>query len=246
LSYNTTRSGGIKNASDLRVARYAGSNWESTGNSSITGSNNIGTVESNNVISNFGTFTLGSVSSLNPLPISLLNFAASKQGENVLVKWSTTNESNNDYFTIEKSYDGKVWSSVGVLKGAENSNGILNYQLFDYNTKIGIQYYRLKQTDLNGSIYYSKIISINFNGEISSQIKLYPQPVAGILNVNIPNNENENACISVYNAFGEKLLIFQNLSGLDFQLDLSKFIAGVYYIELNIDGITSQSKIIKQ
>jgi hypothetical protein len=244
LSYNTTRSGGIKNASDLRVARYTGSNWESTGNSSITGSNNIGTVESNSGISNFGTFTLGSVSSLNPLPISLLNFTTLKQGKNVLVKWSTSNEINNDYFTVEKSYDAKFWSNIGVIKGSENSNGILNYELFDYNTKIGIQYYRLKQTDLNGSINYSKISVINFNDEISSQINLYPQPVAGVLNVNIPNNEN--ASISVYNAFGEKLLIFQNLIGLNFQLDLSKFIAGVYYIELNIDGITSQSKIIKQ
>lgn len=246
LSYNTVRSGGIKNATDLRVARYTGSNWESTGNASITGNNNVGTVESNSPISNFGTFTLGSTSTLNPLPVSLLNFTACKQNENVLVKWSTSNESNNDYFTVEKSFDGKEFHTIGVLKGAENSHGILNYELFDFNAKIGVQYYRLKQTDLNGVNSYSKMIRINFTDEISKNINLYPQPVAGVLNINIPNYESEDASVSVYNAFGEKLLSFQNLMGNDFQIDLSNLINGIYYIELNIDGIISQSKIVKQ
>jgi hypothetical protein len=95
-------------------------------------------------------------------------------------------------------------------------------------------------------ICYSKVIRINFSNEISNQIKLYPQPVAGFLNIDIPNNENEDASVSVYNTFGEKLLSFQNLSGLAFQIDLSKLIHGVYYVELNINCMVSQSKIIKQ
>ena len=176
----------------------------------------------------------------------MLNFTALRQNEDVLVKWSTSNESNNDYFTVEKSFDGKEWSSIGVLKGSENSNGILNYELLDVQAKIGIQYYRLKQTDLNGVNCFSKIIRINFSNEISNQIKLYPQPVAGVLNIEIPNNENEDASVSVYNSFGGKLLSFENLNGLVFQLDLSKLMHGVYYIELNVDGVISQNKIIKQ
>lgn len=246
LSYNSARSGGINNLSDLRVSRYNGSAWESTGNATSAGNNLTGTVESNSVVSNFSPFTLGSTSLLNPLPVSLLNFAAIRQNEDVLVKWSTSNENNNDYFTVEKSYDGKEWINIGVLKGSENSNGILNYELLDVHAKIGIQYYRLKQTDLNGVNCFSKIIRINFSNEINNQIKLYPQPVAGVLNIDIPNNENEDASVSVYNTFGEKLLSFQNLSGLAFQIDLSKLIHGVYYVELNINGVVSQSKIIKQ
>ena len=246
LSYNSARSGGINSLSDLRVSRYNGSAWESTGNATSIGNNQSGTVESNSVVSNFSPFTLGSASLLNPLPISLLNFTALRQNEDVLVKWSTSNESNNDYFTVEKSFDGKEWSSIGVLKGSENSNGILNYELLDVQAKIGIQYYRLKQTDLNGVNCFSKIIRINFSNEISNQIKLYPQPVAGVLNIEIPNNENEDASVSVYNSFGGKLLSFENLNGLVFQLDLSKLMHGVYYIELNVDGVISQNKIIKQ
>ena len=246
LSFNSARSGGINNLSDLRVSRYNGSDWESTGNASVTGSNNSGTVEGNSVVSNFSPFTLGSTSTLNPLPVSLLSFKANKQIENVLVKWSTSNESNNDYFTVEKSYDGEVWINIGVLKGAVNSNGILNYELLDLNAKIGTQFYRLKQTDLNGKNSYSKIVSLNFSNENINLVKLYPQPVTGMLNINIPNNEDENASVTVYNTLGEKLFIYQNLSGLDFQIDLGKLINGIYYIELNVDGFISQSKIVKQ
>ena len=246
LSFNSARSGGINNLSDLRVSRYNGTTWESTGNATTTGNVVAGTVESNSVVTNFSPFTLGSTTSLNPLPVTLVNFTANKQNQNVLVIWSTSNEINNDYFTVEKSYDGINWISIGELNGAENSNGVINYEILDLNAKIGLQYYRLKQTDLTGINSFSKILSINFSNEINNSIKLYPQPVAGVLNINVPNNESENASVAVYNTFGEKLINLENLSGLDFQVDLSKLINGVYYIELNIDGVISQSKIIKQ
>jgi hypothetical protein len=246
LSFNTARSGGVNNLSDLRVARFNGTTWESTGNASTTGNTTVGTVESNSVVSNFSPFTLGSTSSLNPLPVSLISFNAIKSNDNVLVKWATSNESNNDYFTVEKSYDGKVWTNIGILNGAENSNSVINYELLDINASAGVQYYRLKQTDLTNVNSYSNVISINFANEINNLIKLFPQPVSGVLNITVPNNESDNASVSVFNAMGKKLMSFENLDGLDFQINFSDLLQGVYYIEVNVDGVISQSKIIKQ
>lgn len=86
-----------------------------------------------------------------PLPIELIYFIIE---QNVL-RWATASEMNNDYFTIEKSYDLIDWSIVTTIPGAGNSNIIINYKYEVCNEKA---YYRLKQTDYDGVFEYSRII----------------------------------------------------------------------------------------
>ena len=141
--------------------------------------------------------------------------------------------------------NGKDWIAIGTLNGAKNSKQVLNYQLFDYNPAHGIRYYRLKQTDINAEMSYSSVVKVNYIDALNPQIKLYPQPVASNLTIDVPNNESENASVTVFNAMGEKLISLENLSGLQFNIDLSELLNGVYYIEVNIDGVISKSKVLK-
>ena len=239
------RSGPVDNLTDLRVARYDGSVWVSEGNASVAGSTSAGTVTSNTVTS-FSPFTLGSSTTLNPLPITLLNFNAVPTGVNVLVKWTTINEINNDFFTVEKSLDGKNWIVLGTVKGAGNTNVTSDYALIDFAPVEGIQYYRLRQTDVDGKESLSGIVPVRFSSEASTAIVLFPQPAGNVLNVSIQNNENENAAITVYSAMGQKMIEMNNLSGTMFQIDLSDLSSGIYYLEFNLDGVITKSKIIKQ
>lgn len=95
------------------------------------------------------------------LPIELLSFdGISKESYNTL-NWITASESNNDYFTLEKTNDGKTFNIVGTVNGAGNSNTKINYSFDDTNVNGEISYYRLKQTDFDGNYKYSDIISIN-------------------------------------------------------------------------------------
>ena len=98
---------------------------------------------------------------VNGLPIELLYFSVVDCKTGNLLSWSTASERNNNYFNIEKTKDGKDWSSIMTENGAGNSSNILYYSFVDENVKSIINYYRLKQTDYDGKFKYSEIISID-------------------------------------------------------------------------------------
>ena len=95
------------------------------------------------------------------LPIELLYFSGVEYGSVNNLYWSTASEDNNDYFNIEKSTDGEVWTVICKLKGAGNSINKLNYSFLDDNVERTVNYYKLKQTDYDGKFKYSEIISID-------------------------------------------------------------------------------------
>jgi hypothetical protein len=115
LSWDTTRSGWVDNLPDLRVARWNGSIWKDEGNGSTTGTNVAGTVRSMNPVSNFSPFTLASSTPLNPLPVTLLNFAASKCNNGICLLWSTENEQNFSHFELEKSNNGNNFNWLATV-----------------------------------------------------------------------------------------------------------------------------------
>jgi hypothetical protein len=121
-----------------------------------------------------------------PLPVSLLSFEVSAAVSNsTLVSWSTSSEINNDYFIIERSFDGINFDAVGKVEGLGNSSQVNSYEFTDLQSTNGIVYYRLKQVDEDGTYLYSEIKSI-FNGG-SPGILLYPNPNQGSFTVFIPS-----------------------------------------------------------
>ncbi len=90
------------------------------------------------------------VNQTTPLPVSLLNFSAECYKKNQLLKWSTAAEVNNNFFTLEKSNDGKEYSVLTTLKGMGTTNQITNYEFTDDNSNSPLAYYRLSQTDFDG------------------------------------------------------------------------------------------------
>lgn len=96
------------------------------------------------------------------LPIELLSFTGEKINENTnLLKWSTASESNNNFFTLERSNDIQNWELVEIVKGAGNSNFQLNYEVIDKNPNADLNYYRLTQTDYDGNSVTFPILVID-------------------------------------------------------------------------------------
>jgi hypothetical protein len=96
-----------------------------------------------------------------PLPIVLMSFEGlAESGYNHLF-WKTASESNNDYFTIERTQDGINYKQLTNINGAGNSNTTLSYDYIDYDIENTINYYRLKQTDYDGKFEYSHVIAID-------------------------------------------------------------------------------------
>ena len=131
------------------------------------------------------------------LPIELLNFNAIVNSEIVEVSWTSASELNNDYFTIEKSKDGLIFSEVILVDGAGNSTSIVEYFDTDRNPYEGISYYRLKQTDYNGKTSFSNIVPVEYHSNGESSISLFPNPV----------QENTASYISLSQLEGKEVLV---------------------------------------
>jgi hypothetical protein len=89
-------------------------------------------------------------------------FGAISDGKKVIVNWTTPNEQNFDYFTVERSKDGVNFVTAVMIKGAGKVSAVVDYTDIDYSPFSGISYYRLKQTDYFGDFSYSEIVAVNF------------------------------------------------------------------------------------
>ena len=114
-------------------------------------------------------------SSGGPLPITLLYFTATKAENKVNLDWVTLSQKNNAYFTIEKSADAIQFEPIGTVGGEIDSKTRKDYTLTDYTPFQGVNYYRLKQTDYDGSVHYSNIVSIDFSP--APEWMVYPNPI---------------------------------------------------------------------
>ncbi len=97
--------------------------------------------------------------SSDPLPIELVDFRGECVEDGVRLTWITGTENNNDYFTVEKSLDLVSWNQIGTVDGSGNSLTPIEYNFIDENT--GLTYYRLIQTDLDGTQNIYPMISTN-------------------------------------------------------------------------------------
>lgn len=186
---------------------------------------------SNVVFMNFG----GSL-----LPIELLSFSVECQQQKGLVKWSTASESNNDYFTIEKSKDLENWQEIATINGAGNSTNLINYT-FEIENQLNVKsgYYRLKQTDYNGQYSYSEMQFFQFCSDSKVKLIVFPIPVNNKLQFRYDENLEELISITIYPITGgEGLLIEKSVN----EIDVSEMNSGVYFVNFKF----KKSSIVKR
>lgn len=167
LSWDTPESCGVTAGAlgDLRVARWNGSNWDNRGNGGTTGTATAGEVSSAAVETAFSPWTLASVTANNPLPIELLSFTAVPAHNAVDLRWSTASERNNDHFTVERSRDALNYEAIGQVPGSGNTQSVTEYADVDRAPLNGLSYYRLRQTDFDGTSTLSAAVPVLFSGK---------------------------------------------------------------------------------
>lgn len=121
-------------------------------------------------------FTIGTTNvTQTPLPVELIRFEAEPNETSVQLRWTTESELNNDYFTIERSTTGSNFIPVGNVAGAGTSSATNMYEFTDEVIFSGRLYYRLKQTDFDGTTSYSDIIYVTTQS--TEAISVFPNPV---------------------------------------------------------------------
>ena len=159
-----------------------------------------------------------------------------------LLKWSTATETNNDYFTIERSVDALNFEIIGNKDGAGNSQQILHYTFIDENLKEGTYYYRLKQTDFNGTFKYSKLIVVGCKSSFSQDILIYPNPSLEDITIELPGN-NSSAKFEIISSQGQ--LIYAGIINTKILLSTEKYAPGVYLVKVESEFGTKVRKFIK-
>jgi hypothetical protein len=112
------------------------------------------------------------------VPVELIYFRGKAENDRVRLNWATANESNSDYFQVERSTDLKEFTSIGRISSKGDSKQRVEYSFLDEAPLPGVNYYRLKQVDKDRASEYSKIIAVSPQ-TASSRFIIYPNPSDG-------------------------------------------------------------------
>ncbi len=183
LTWDTPSSCGVTTGalSDLRVVRWNGTIWDNRGNGGTSGSAAAGEVLTAAVEPAFSPWTLASITASNPLPIELLSFTATPVNDQVALHWSTASEKENDHFTVERSNDAIAFAGILTMPGAGNSQSLLQYGDVDTSPLDGLSYYRLRQTDINGTSTVSETVPVFFQSKSGMPLTVLYGPDGAML-----------------------------------------------------------------
>ena len=172
------------------IAKRADRNspWGNYGRSSNTGIPNsgqpvAGTLTSD-VFTSFSDFALAStaptgvnaLTTLNPLPVELVEFTAQRQAQTaVAVKWATASEKNSAYFEVQRSLNGLDFATIATVAAQGSSTRTSSYAALDKTAPAGLLYYRLRQADRDGTVAFSPVVTVAGAG-VATKVLLYPNP----------------------------------------------------------------------
>ena len=186
------------------------------------------------------------------LPVKLLNFNVALRDGSVGVNWATASEVNTKNFVVERSTDGVHFSALGTVAAAGNSSTAHQYQFTDANVlQAGASalYYRLRIVDNDGKYVYSAILQVQLQGGVF-RITLSPNPVHDRLTVAFSTNNSKNVTLRVTDANGKIVYKQQfqtnGVTSMQQYINVSKYAAGSYFVQLITDKDTKTAKFVKQ
>ncbi|MCE3279059.1 MAG: hypothetical protein K0S44_1250 [Bacteroidetes bacterium] len=201
----------------------------------------------NNMVgfSKFGTAQSGT-----PLPIELASFSGFDQGTKNKLEWTTMSETNNDYFSLERSENGNSFEQFVNVDGAGNSTRKLDYFSYDHSPFNGITYYRLKQTDFDGKYTYSSIIAIENNLDEIAISNVHPNPTTDDLNFDFYSPVKGTVKIQILDLAGR--VVFDKEQNVEegkssLNTEMGSLAKGIYSLKVifNQGNYKSLTKIIK-
>ncbi|MBK7853237.1 MAG: T9SS type A sorting domain-containing protein [Bacteroidetes bacterium] len=181
-----------------------------------------------------------------PLPIELLSFTGKNTWKGNVLDWKTASEINNSYFTLERSYDTKSFEEIAKIDGAGNSSETHDYTYLDRTAKTGLVYYRLKQTDFDGTFTYSNTIALR-SADSKGLFTVYPNPNEGTFTLTFTGNDDSTYCLQIFNALGACVFTTAVSATTSSTFYVPELSAGVYTVHLS-DGQDSfiQRMMIQQ
>ncbi len=172
-----------------------------------------------------------------PLPVTLLSFKASLNERNQAdLKWTTVSELENDHFEIERSKNALDFETLASIKGIGTTDKRNDYTFTDEAPLKGINYYRLKQVDIDGQFEYLRTVSVITEG--NGELNLYPNPSTEIVKFDFADADQISE-VAIYNTQG---LLIKTISNSQTGVDVSELNTGKYIFKIKTTDDRSFSK----
>ncbi|MBK6373824.1 MAG: T9SS type A sorting domain-containing protein [Saprospiraceae bacterium] len=158
----------------------------------------------------------------------------------VQLTWNVASEVDVKEYIVERSNDNRNWSAIGSVKASQKST----YGFNDNSPVSGVNYYRLAVKDVNASVAFSDVRTVNFSGK--GNMALYPNPANNTLFVS--GTDDKNVVVSIYNEVGQ---IVNTLSSNGETIrtggiDVSQLLPGAYSIQVKGESGLTTMRFVKQ
>lgn len=246
---------GDENTTTTPESIFKPQHWNGTTWDAPAGAGNIGVTTGVGIVNisaatTFSPWVLADAGQV-PLPIELLSFKALCTTNVVELKWTTATETNNDYFTIERTLDGVNFEMLGKITATGNSNQITNYSFvdstpFSFGQEQRVRYYRLKQVDFDGQWEAFNFISCLCNTKELFTPLIYPTLASDNINIEFCFAENVDITLQIFDDTGrlrhrEIIAASKNAQTIK-SIKIHELNAGMYYLQL----ISGENRIIKK
>lgn len=171
------------------------------------------------------------------LPLDLLSFTGKMINQRTKLEWLTTNEMNLSGFEVERR-SNDAWIRIGRL-AAKNISGDHRYEIWDEQPASGMNYYRLKMIDTDGSFKYSKMIMVSVN---LPSLEIYPNPNKGQFSVRI-DNAARTAALKLFDASGKMVHQQQLVQGMN-RVDVRSLSGGMYVLRIDNEWQSYSERLI--
>ncbi|MBN8704255.1 MAG: T9SS type A sorting domain-containing protein [Bacteroidetes bacterium] len=196
------------------------------------------------------------------VPVELSAFSGQISGGKVVLNWSTTTETNNYGWEIQKSEDRSQksedspstslrdqkteWETIGFVAGKGTTTEAQSYS-FSSPAAAGSLKFRLKQIDVNGKTTYSQIVSIEGKPTVLALNQNYPNPFNPSTTIGFALPASGKVNMVVFDILGREVATLLNRemeSGPhDVVFDAGSFSAGIYFCKLTFDGKVKMMKL---
>ncbi|MFN3874332.1 MAG: SBBP repeat-containing protein [Flavobacteriales bacterium] len=175
--------------------------------------------------------------SVGPLPVELLSFSGRCDGHEVLLEWSTASESGSSHFVVERSVDAVRYDSIGTVPAAGYSHALLEYSLSDPRAAAGVDYYLLRQVDLDGGVRMYGPVAVRCGS--SGRPWLQELSVGRFQVLGLP----DDAEVLMTDALGRRIGLRPDASGV---FDATGLAPGAYLMLLHGPGLREVLRFVKR
>lgn len=180
------------------------------------------------------------------LGVEMVSFVATKSGERqAKLYWETSSETNNDFFLVQRSRDGRTFVDFDKVKGNGTTSKTQTYELYDNEPFDGVNYYRLIQYDYDGKSSLSGVRSLTFLASGREAMNLQVRPNPFVKDITLQYNASGASDIMIMDLAGNILETIEREDSISETIDMSRYAAGFYLIKV-ITGDSEQIvKVVK-